>query len=89
MVLKTWGPHPQEQGPCLLSGTNMQADNSNVNRRQSGQMRGSWVPRSCVGENQILACLNHCYSGSLLQSNFLPEAPTDTPPDAATKALAG
>lgn len=89
MVLGTWGPHPQEQGPCLLTDTNVHADNSNVDRRQSGQMRGRWVPSSRVGGKQILACLNQCYSGSLLQSNFLPEAPTDTPPDAETNALVG
>ena len=71
--LETWGPHPQEQGPCLLSGRNVQADKGNGERRQSDQMRGRWVPSCCVGRNQILACLDQCYSGSLLQSNFLPE----------------
>lgn len=52
----------------------MQVDKGNVDRRQSNQMRGRLV-RSCrVGGNQTLACLSQCYSGSLLQSNFLPEA---------------
>ena len=52
----------------------MQVDKGNVDRRQSNQMRGRRVPSCRVGRNQILACLNQCYSGSLLQSNFLPEA---------------
>ena len=57
-------------------------------KRRSNHMKGHPVPSGYVRRNKILSRLTQCYTGSLSQSDLLPDMLAHASPDEVTDALA-